>query len=491
MSRRTRTIAFSLAQLVVLTFFIAIAAPAQAADKNCDDFATQKQAQLFYLDAGGPQQDPHYLDSDGDGEACESNPCPCYWGSNPPADNPPSTPPPPVKSGVDLSASRTSGITGERFRMVARVSPHFSRPIVIQRKAGNRWVKEIAGKTASDGRWPLKGSVARKATTYRAVVAAVKKNGKKYTAATSRPVTIKALDQSLTLQLSDGSVVDSDRVVATVDAKPVRRGRPIVLQRRTANGWTKVGTDKQNRAGEATFVVSTGSVGTFRYRAVVQRYRGAVPFTSTTRTLDVSPPPDTTAPSVPTEVLSTAGDGQVMIDWVDVTAPDLRGYHVYYATSASGPWDRLTSQPLTDSSYAATGLANGSTYYFCIRSVDYENNLSSCSAQTSATPMAPDTTAPETPQGLVAVFGDTVVDLDWSDVAAPDLAGYRVFVSTSVDGPLTLLTTEPIASSSYRADGLTNDTEYFFRVTAVDTTGNESTTSDAVSATPTAPVVVP
>jgi endonuclease YncB( thermonuclease family) len=47
-----------------------------AADKDCSDFDTQKQAQQFF-ESHNPSQDPHRLDADGDGIACESNPCPC------------------------------------------------------------------------------------------------------------------------------------------------------------------------------------------------------------------------------------------------------------------------------------------------------------------------------------------------------------------------------------------------------------------------------
>lgn len=47
------------------------------ADRDCGDFGTQAAAQRFFLDAGGPQRDPHRLDADGDGIACETNPCPC------------------------------------------------------------------------------------------------------------------------------------------------------------------------------------------------------------------------------------------------------------------------------------------------------------------------------------------------------------------------------------------------------------------------------
>ncbi|UMG93549.1 thermonuclease family protein [Nocardioides sp. TF02-7] len=64
---------------LVLTTLIPAGAPAhaQVADRDCSDFATQAAAQRFYLNHGGPHRDPHRLDADGDGRACDSNPCPC------------------------------------------------------------------------------------------------------------------------------------------------------------------------------------------------------------------------------------------------------------------------------------------------------------------------------------------------------------------------------------------------------------------------------
>jgi len=44
----------------------------QAADLDCSDFSNQAQAQK-HLTPG----DPHGLDADGDGKACDSLPCPC------------------------------------------------------------------------------------------------------------------------------------------------------------------------------------------------------------------------------------------------------------------------------------------------------------------------------------------------------------------------------------------------------------------------------
>jgi Excalibur calcium-binding domain len=49
---------------------------ANARDRDCDDFKNQRRAQRFFK-RHHPRRDPHNLDADNDGIACESNPCPC------------------------------------------------------------------------------------------------------------------------------------------------------------------------------------------------------------------------------------------------------------------------------------------------------------------------------------------------------------------------------------------------------------------------------
>ena len=51
---------------------LAFTAQAGAADKDCSDFNTWRQAQKFFKNHGGPRNDPHRLDADRDGIACES-----------------------------------------------------------------------------------------------------------------------------------------------------------------------------------------------------------------------------------------------------------------------------------------------------------------------------------------------------------------------------------------------------------------------------------
>lgn len=43
------------------------------ADLNCPDFSSQEAAQAVYEAAGGPSEDPHDLDRDNDGMACDTN----------------------------------------------------------------------------------------------------------------------------------------------------------------------------------------------------------------------------------------------------------------------------------------------------------------------------------------------------------------------------------------------------------------------------------
>jgi endonuclease YncB( thermonuclease family) len=61
-------------------------------DRDCADFATQAKAQGFFERKGGPGTDPHLLDPDHDGIACETRPCPCLGfdaGEVPVAESPP------------------------------------------------------------------------------------------------------------------------------------------------------------------------------------------------------------------------------------------------------------------------------------------------------------------------------------------------------------------------------------------------------------------
>jgi hypothetical protein len=90
MARSVRWLVASAVAVVVTMGLAAVPGPATAqpaaatariVDRDCSDFSSQASAQYFFLSAGGPYSDPHQLDADGDGIACETLPCPCYTGT--------------------------------------------------------------------------------------------------------------------------------------------------------------------------------------------------------------------------------------------------------------------------------------------------------------------------------------------------------------------------------------------------------------------------
>jgi hypothetical protein len=103
---------------------------------------------------------------------------------------------------------------------------------------------------------------------------------------------------------------------------------------------------------------------------------------------------------------------------------------------------------------------------------------------------AADTKAPSDVENVKATAGNGYVDLSWN-VATDDTAvkGYKIYYGTnpvSSDGQA--YTLGPIDAGNkitYRVEGLTNGTTYYFAVTAYDESGNESENySSEASATP-------
>jgi len=104
------------------------------------------------------------------------------------------------------------------------------------------------------------------------------------------------------------------------------------------------------------------------------------------------------------------------------------------------------------------------------------------------TPGAPfnltfDTVPPAAPTGLFAIGANASVSLDWDDNVDPDLAGYNVYRGTA-PGVYTKINSTLVTTSAYSDTGLTNGTEYYYIVRAVDGSGNESLDSNQTYAIP-------
>ena len=96
-----------------------------------------------------------------------------------------------------------------------------------------------------------------------------------------------------------------------------------------------------------------------------------------------------------------------------------------------------------------------------------------------------DTTPPAVPTGLSAAAGEEMVSMDWNDNNEPDLHGYYVYRSTTSGSGYVKINQNFVSSSDYTDNDIVDGTTYYYVVTAVDGSYNESDDSNEVSATPT------
>ena len=200
-----------------------------------------------------------------------------------------------------------------------------------------------------------------------------------------------------------------------------------------------------------------------------------------------------TRPGAPIGVTATGGNAQVALSW---TAPSsnggsaVTGYDVYAGT-ASGKESQtpVNAAPLPASatSYTATGLTNGTAYFFTVKALNAAG-ASTASTEATATPV----TTPGSPTSLNATGGNAQVALSWtapSSNGGSPVTGYDVYEGTASgkesQKPLNAVPL-PASATSYTATGLTNGTAYFFTVKALNAVGASAASTQA-SATPAAP----
>lgn len=105
-----------------------------------------------------------------------------------------------------------------------------------------------------------------------------------------------------------------------------------------------------------------------------------------------------------------------------------------------------------------------------------------------AGPLTVDLDEPElVPSGLITVPGDTTVDLSWTsyDVSGFALAGYNVYRSETSGSGYAKVNPALVTTTTYQDTGLTNGVTYYYVVTAVDTSDDETHHSREARATPT------
>jgi len=243
---------------------------------------------------------------------------------------------------------------------------------------------------------------------------------------------------------------------------------PPSLQRNNVATWA----DENVRYGQ-----------TYAYRLRAASAHGVGPWSEEVR---VVPQPSLAAPK---DLAAARGDSTVRLTWDPVRTRvdgspakglDFIGYNVYRGTD-KGIYDEtpLNKEPVTATTYRDSSAVNGLTYYYIVRAVDGPSphvQESPDSGEASATPR--DLTPPARPRGLTVVAGVDRVFLTWNENREADLAGYRVYRSTRSGHGYEPLTEKPLNRTTFSDEKVRSGSVYYYVVTAVDQSGNESARSE-------------
>ena len=245
--------------------------------------------------------------------------------------------------------------------------------------------------------------------------------------------------------------------------------------------------------------------GTIAYRVRTRASRRRASGDSNTVTVRIRPVPERI-----TAVHADITEPAIELSWSAPTRtsageplPAISEYHVYRGeidpASAGAAANDLPQakwkSPLTllgsatSTSYRDTAFDFGKTYLYTVRTVipgDGATIESGDSVPAIVTPR--DIFPPAVPLGLVAavIVGSPTnapeVDLSWSSNVETDLAGYHVYRSEQQDTPGQLVTPDLLLSPAYRDTSVQPGHRYWYSVTAVDRSGNESAPSAPVAA---------
>jgi fibronectin type 3 domain-containing protein len=190
--------------------------------------------------------------------------------------------------------------------------------------------------------------------------------------------------------------------------------------------------------------------------------------------------------AAPKGVAAARGDSSVRLTWEPVRtlsdggpAEGFIGYNVYRGTE-KGIHDEapLNREPITATSYKDATAVNEHTYYYIVRAVNGpapDGRESPDSVEVSATPR--DLTPPAKPKGLTVVGGVDRAFLTWNENHEADLAGYHVYRSKRSGRGYVRLTEKPVNRTTFSDEGAKGGAVYYYVVTAVDRSGNESARS--------------
>ena len=182
------------------------------------------------------------------------------------------------------------------------------------------------------------------------------------------------------------------------------------------------------------------------------------------------------APSTPTGVTAVAQSStSIKISWNAVAGAS---YRVYYAEISSGPFIDLIGEIISVTSYIDDECSAGDTWYYQVSAVNNYGESAKSATVYATTPGG--STLPPAPTGVTAqAESSTSIKISWNTVSG---ASYRIYYSSSAQGPFTNTIGGTITGTSYIDTTCSPGQTRYYQVSAVTISG-ESAKSVTVSAT--------
>jgi hypothetical protein len=204
---------------------------------------------------------------------------------------------------VRLSApvlSPAAPIVGERFSVSGSLRNSGRRPVVLQRREGDRWLRIRASTTTRDGAYSFTKATRHEVAVLRVVAPATR----------ARPAQITARRVVRTKVDRAGLVLDgaADLSSATAIMTPARPGRLATLEVLSGDTWNPVApAAPQDAQGQVVFEVVNPGPAPRDYRLQVAPWRGAASYTSSAVTFTARTPDWLIPPAPVTLHLDTNG----------------------------------------------------------------------------------------------------------------------------------------------------------------------------------------
>ena len=182
------------------------------------------------------------------------------------------------------------------------------------------------------------------------------------------------------------------------------------------------------------------------------------------------------AADVPENISLSSTEDSITLSWDGDSDADT--YNVYWGT-ASDNLNQTASVTDPTTEFTITGLTAGNEYFIAVSSVD--NSVESERSAVQSITTSEDTEAPESPTGFkitaVSDITETSARFKWDENSESDMDKYTIYHGSASETYNTEITVDA-GRTTKTVSALTRGNRYFFTITAVDSSGNESAQAD-------------